>query len=185
MEKMALLLIDLQKDFFKDSSVNSKANKKILPNIIKLLRECRNKKIPIIHIRWILFKTNDKMPLRRKESKITQWCRTEKGCGPVVPELDIAKGEQLIEKYTYSGFFNTPLDSLLKEKEINTLIMVGIFSSMCVFATALDASYRNYKVIIPKECVISSRPEFNEEYLRNIDDNIAEVLNLETLLGII
>lgn len=63
--------------------------------------------------------------------------------------------------------------------------MVGIFSSMCVFATALDASYRNYKVIIPKECLISSRPEFNEEYLRNIDDNIAEVLNLEKLLGII
>jgi maleamate amidohydrolase len=183
MEKKALLLIDLQKDFFEDSSDSSK--EKILPNIIKLLRECRNKKIPIIHIRWILFETIDKMPLRRKECKITRWCRTEKGCGPVVPELDVAKGEQLIEKYTYSGFFNTPLDSLLKENDISILIMAGIFTSMCVFATALDATYRNYKVIIPRECVISSRPEFNEEYLRNLNDNIAEVLNLEKILDII
>jgi maleamate amidohydrolase len=185
MEKMALLLIDLQKDFFEDSSGSSKENKKILPNIIKLLRECRNKKIPIIHIRWILFETIDKMPLRRKECKITRWCRTEKGCEPVVPELDVAKGEQLIKKQTYSGFFNTPLDSLLKENDISTLIMVGIYSSMCVFATALDATYRDYKVIIPKECVISSRSEFNNEYLKNMDDNIAEVLNLEKLLEII
>jgi hypothetical protein len=42
-----------------------------------------------------------------------------------------------------------------------------------------------FAFIIPKECVISSRPEFNEEYLSNIDDNIAEVLNLEKLLEII
>jgi maleamate amidohydrolase len=184
MKKIALLLIDLQKDFFEGVS-SSKESKKIIPNIIKILNECRNKEISVIHIRWIQFKKIDTMPLRRKDHEFTQWCRTKKGIESVVPELDVVNGERLIEKSTYSGFFNTSLDKLLQKDDIDTLILVGIYSSMCVFATALDAIYRNYKVIIPRECVISARPEFNDEYLKNLDDNIGAILSLEKVLKII
>lgn len=184
-DKIALLLIDLQKDFFVGSSVSSKENKKILPSTLKLLKKCREKKIPIIHIRWMLHKNTGTMPLRRRERRVTDWCRTKDGWGPAIPELEIEEGEHLIEKSTYSGFFETLLDSMLRKIGAKTLIITGIYSSMCVFATALDAIYRNYKVIIPKECVISSRLQFNEEYLKNIDDNIGEVLSLEKVLAMI
>jgi len=185
MEKIALLLIDLQKDFFVGTSVASKENKKILPSVIKLLQECRKNKIPIVHLRWMLHRNVDTMPLRRKERKVTDWCRNKDGWGPVVPELEVKGGELLIEKSTYSGFYETMLDSMLKRLGVKMLIIVGIYSSMCVFATALDAVYKNYKVIIPIECVLSSRPEFNEEYLKNLDENVGRVLELEKVLAML
>lgn len=183
--KVALLLIDLQKDFFQDSAVGSKENEKIIPNIVKLLRASRKKRIPTIHVRWVIHENTRTMPLRRMERKVTDWCRDEEGAGPVNRELGAENGEYLVEKSTYSGFFNTNLSGILKRHNVKTLILAGIYTNMCLFATALDATYRGYKVIIPKECVASRRSGVHEEYLRNIDENIGEVSSLEKVLEMV
>jgi len=44
-------------------------------------------------------------------------------------------------------------DAHLKEKGIRTLIIVGVATNICVLHTAIDASLRGYKLIVPEDCV--------------------------------
>jgi nicotinamidase-related amidase len=185
MDKIALMLIDIQKVFCEDNPIGSKKHRKIIPHVIKLLKKCREKGIPIIHIRWMVHKNVNTMPRRRVEKNETEWCRDKEGAGPAVKELGVKDGEYLVTKSTYSGFYDTDLDALLKKLGVKSLILTGISTHVCVFATALDATYRGYRVIVPRECVSSKRKVSYEEALRNIDKNIGDVLSLKQILGML
>jgi nicotinamidase-related amidase len=63
------------------------------------------------------------------------------------PRLEPRPGEYYIRKHVYSAFFDSRLDTLLRNLGINTLIMAGFWADICMLATALDAFYRNYRVI--------------------------------------
>jgi ureidoacrylate peracid hydrolase len=63
------------------------------------------------------------------------------------------EGEYLVKKQLYSGFFETQLDSLLRSLNAYNLITVGFDSRICLAATVLDAMYRNYRVIVLRDCV--------------------------------
>jgi ureidoacrylate peracid hydrolase len=185
MDKIALMLIDIQKDFCEDTSVGSRKNRKIIPYVIKLLKKSREKGIPIIHIRWMTHKNASTMPVKRVKTKETDWCMDKEGAGPAVKELEVEDGEYLVLKSTYSGFYDTDLDALLKKLGVKTLILAGLSTHVCVLATAFDATYRGYRIIVPRECVSSKRKVSYEEALRNIDKNIGDVLSLEQVLGMI
>jgi ureidoacrylate peracid hydrolase len=67
----------------------------------------------------------------------------------IAPEED----DYLIKKQHYSGFFETHLESLLKELGARNLVTVGFDSLICLHGTVLDAMYRNYRVIVLRDCV--------------------------------
>jgi nicotinamidase-related amidase len=67
----------------------------------------------------------------------------------IAPEAD----DYLIKKQHYSGFFETHLESLLKELGARNLVTVGFDSLICLHGTVLDALYRNYQVIVLRDCV--------------------------------
>lgn len=59
----------------------------------------------------------------------------------------------VIPKQMYSGFFETSLDSTLRNRNIKNLVMVGFDSRICLGSTAVDALYRNYRVVVLRDCV--------------------------------
>jgi nicotinamidase-related amidase len=63
------------------------------------------------------------------------------------PELEPLPHEYYIRKHVYSAFFDTRLDTLLRNLGIKNLISAGFWADICMLATALDAFYRNYRVI--------------------------------------
>lgn len=52
-----------------------------------------------------------------------------------------------IRKHVYSAFFDTRLDTVLRNLGVRTLICAGLWANVCMAATALDALYRNYEVV--------------------------------------
>ncbi len=66
------------------------------------------------------------------------------------------KGDYFIGKTVYSGFFNTPLDSLLRNLGIKTLICAGFRLDVCLLGTILDALYRNYCPILLRDATLAS-----------------------------
>ena len=93
----------------------------------------------------------------------------------IAPESD----DYLIKKQHYSGFFETHLELLLKELNTRNLIVVGFDSMICLHATVIDALYRNYRVIVLRDCVGTAEfPETQEGgwanwlALRFIESNI-------------
>ncbi len=73
-----------------------------------------------------------------------------------IPEFSdvVALDDQdvVIEKQLYSGFFETNLDSTLRNRGVTDLILVGFDSRMCLGATATDAMFRNYRVTVLRDC---------------------------------
>ena len=61
-------------------------------------------------------------------------------------------GEYLVRKQMYSGFFETCLESLLKNLGIKNLVAVGFAANACVLGTLNDALYRNYRIVLLRDC---------------------------------
>lgn len=70
----------------------------------------------------------------------------------IVPELAPHPNDAVISKHRYSAFFETPLDSMLRAKRVDTLIFTGATTSICVESTVRDATFRDYRCIVLRDC---------------------------------
>lgn len=69
----------------------------------------------------------------------------------LIPEED----DYFVLKPKHSGFFCTSLDLLLSFLGTKRLILVGFAADICVLFTANDAFMRDYKIVVPVDCVAS------------------------------
>ena len=69
------------------------------------------------------------------------------------PMLEVdEKKDYVIRKRRYSGFFGTDLDLVLRENEVENVVVVGTKTNCCIRATVTDAFYLNFREY-PKVCV--------------------------------
>lgn len=92
--------------------------------------------------------------------------------------LEHQGAETLITKQYPSAFFGTPLASMLTRASIDTVVIVGLSTSGCVRATALDALQLGFIPVIVREAVGDRHAEPHESNLRDIQAKIGEVLAL-------
>jgi ureidoacrylate peracid hydrolase len=64
-------------------------------------------------------------------------------------------GEHFIRKHVHSGFYETRLDSLLRNLGTETIVFVGFALDACLLATMLDAMYRNYDIVLLRDCTLA------------------------------
>lgn len=76
--------------------------------------------------------------------------------------LDPRPGELVLDKNTSSAFNSTGLELHLRNMNIQTLVLAGIASDMCVFTTALDAADRGFHVIIAEDASTTIDPGSHE-----------------------
>src|SRR5207248_1522114 len=84
----------------------------------------------------------------------------------IVEELRPENGDVVIRKLRYDAFFGTPLDQLLRQWGVRTLIICGTVASICVHYTAASAALRWYRVIIPRDATSALDPFDMEAALR-------------------
>lgn len=76
------------------------------------------------------------------------------------------ENEYFIRKHVYSGFVGTRLDLLLRYLDVKNLFVVGFSADACLMTTIIDALWRNYKVILLRDCTLANDfPEEQEELL--------------------
>lgn len=71
----------------------------------------------------------------------------------IVDELTPASDDAVVYKHRFSGFFQTPLDDLLRSEGISTLVFVGATTSVCVESTVRDAMFRDYHCLLVEDCM--------------------------------
>ena len=89
-------------------------------------------------------------------------------------------GDHLVRKHCYSGFFDTRLDTLLRNLGVHNLICAGFVADACLFSTIADAVFRNYKVILLRDCTLASELPHEIEGLKHTQ---RMVLWIETIIG--
>jgi ureidoacrylate peracid hydrolase len=70
----------------------------------------------------------------------------------ILPELAPEEGDIVVGKHRYSGFFETKLDAILRERHIESLVFTGCTTSVCVDSTLRDAFYRDYRCLLLSDC---------------------------------
>lgn len=88
----------------------------------------------------------------------------------------------LVKKYQ-SGFFGTPLASMLTAAAVDTCLISGCVTSGCVRATAVDSMQHGFRTILPVECVADRAAEPHEANLLDMDSKIADVVTLDEVLA--
>lgn len=89
----------------------------------------------------------------------------------VHPEDD----DLVIEKHRHSAFIGTELDQILRDRGIQTLIMVGVQTHVCIESTLRDASARGYYIVVPRDCVASFDRDLHDKTLRCVEMHFGEV----------
>ena len=106
----------------------------------------------------------------------------------IIPELkpDEAK-DYVVEKRTYSGFFETGLDSLLrsfyKGEGVKNVVLGGLHTQLCIRHTAADAFFRGYRITVAKDGVQAFTKEEQEQALKYLEYVYgARVLNVDEVI---
>lgn len=81
----------------------------------------------------------------------------------IVSELDAQQTDIYVDKYRMSGFWDTPLDSILRNLNVTTLFFAGVNLDQCVMATLEDAVCLGYDAIVLEDCCATTSPAFCEE----------------------
>jgi nicotinamidase-related amidase len=188
-DKCALLVIDMQDEFVKPNWSPywvPEATRRV-PQMKRLIDHCRHRKIPVIftvysntHRYLDRPKTLPLMPSRFPDLHIDQ--SSFFVTGTVWHELAPLKEEIVLHKSSYGAFFDTPLETILKNLGKDTVIISGTLTNYCCSTTARQAYERGLKVIVGSDVTAAHFPEYHEMELNVLRRGFAKIMSLEELL---
>jgi nicotinamidase-related amidase len=187
--KCALLVIDMQDEFVKphwSPDWVPEATRQV-PRIKLLIEHCRSKNIPVIYTVYSKThyyldrpKTGKFMPGRYSELDIDFSIFFVNG--QVWHELAPREDEIVIKKSSYGAFYDTPLETILKNMEKDTVIICGTITNCCCGTTARQAYERSFKVVFGSDVTSPDDPETQEPELRVLRKWVARVLTAEEII---
>ena len=111
----------------------------------------------------------------REFLKRTPHCIENTWGAKLIDELAPLPTDLVVTKRRYSAFFNTDLDLTLRDLEIESLIVIGVVTNICVRSTVHDAFFLGYQVIVPEDCVAATGPREQESSLYDIATHFGAV----------
>ncbi len=86
----------------------------------------------------------------------------------IIEELAPADGEAILDKPGKGAFYATDLELMLRNAQIQSLIVTGVTTEVCVHTTVREANDRGFECLVPSDCVGSYFQEFHEVGLKMI-----------------
>jgi len=184
-DRTAIVIIDMQRDFLEPGGFGETLGNDVslLGKAVKpckaLLERARQKGVLVIHTR----------EGHRPDLSDAPRAKVERGApsmrigakGPmgrilirgepgqdIIAELYPKEGEPVIDKPGKGAFFATDLHAILNNRGIESLVVCGVTTEVCVHTTVREANDRGYRCIVPSDCCGSYFPEFHEMGLRMI-----------------
>jgi nicotinamidase-related amidase len=184
--RTALIVIDMQNDFCHSQGWLASIGVDIAPArmpigpLNRLLPKLRASSVPIIWLNW--GNRPDKLNLSPSLLHVYNSNGTSIGLGDVlgntpgtkpsrvleknawgaavVDELNQNEKDIYIDKFRMSGFFDTCLDSVLRNLDVKTLLFAGVNADQCVLATLMDANFLGYDCVFLDDCCATTSPNF-------------------------
>ncbi len=157
--KPAVIVVDMLKDNLKESPRNPylQEGRDIIPNLQRLLEESRKREFPIVFACDSFLKDDFIFKGRMKVHSL----RGTKG-SEVVDDLKPAPTDIILPKRRFSAFFKTDLDQTLRTLGVDTIIVTGITTEVCVLITVMDGLSHDFSAIILEDCSASRKKEFHQ-----------------------
>jgi isochorismate hydrolase len=170
-ETSALLVIDMQQYFCNPSShAYFKDSKTIIPNIFQLVTTYRQHSLPVLFTRYALLRAETPGAMGRWWKDVLY---DDDTMSSIINELHPLSSEFVIRKTQYSAFFETNLDTILKNHHVTTLVITGVLTHLCCETTARDAFMRNYDIFFIKDATASDTKMLHSASLATLSDGFA------------
>ncbi|THB74395.1 MAG: cysteine hydrolase [Desulfobacteraceae bacterium] len=206
-EHTALVVIDLQKEFFEAGSGQSLDDMRaMVPRAQALIELSRQAGFRIIHTRESyqpdLSDVNDFRRslgyVGRKEA-LGRFCILGEPGHEFMDAVRPMPGETIIDKAGFSAFYNTTLDQGLRSEGIDHLILCGVTTQCCVHSTLREAVDRGYWCLTVADCCAACEPGLHDAALslisgeghlfgwvadlKGVEDGVSQYLKLRTFQG--
>jgi nicotinamidase-related amidase len=151
--RTALIVVDMQRDFVSEGgALRVPTAHGTIPEIQRLLTLARDAGMRVVF-------TQDTHGENDPEFRIWPEHAREGSWGwEIIDELAPRPGETVLRKLRYDAFYGTPLDHLLRQWGIRTLVLCGTVANICVHYTAASAALRWYDIIVPHDAVSALDP---------------------------
>ncbi len=170
---VALLVIDMQNYFHQ-------IIQPVLGNILEAIQSCRKTNIPIIFTQHghtdpasdggLLGKWWGQMIIEGTED----W--------KFLPEIKIEPKDIILPKKRYSAFFETDLETTLRSRGIQDVILSGVMTNLCCETTARDAFVRDYRIFFLIDGTATGRSELHLATLKNLGFGFAYLITCDELI---
>jgi ureidoacrylate peracid hydrolase len=156
----ALIVVDVQNDFVSPEGSAAKRGDNVgaamamIPNLTRLIDQARKVGLTIVYIRtthsdwtdtpsWI-YRTSQKSGLNT--------CREGTWGAEFYDGIAPLPSERVVIKHRYSAFINTDLNTVLKARGIQSILVCGVATNVCVETTARDGYMYDYYVTMIDDC---------------------------------
>jgi ureidoacrylate peracid hydrolase len=173
----AVLVIDMQNDFgskggmFDRAGIDISGIRKVIAPTASVLAAARRAGVKIVYLKMAYrpdlsdlgapgspnrvrhLQLGVGSPVRAPDGRESRILIRDTWNTDIVAELPPEKDDIVIYKHRFSGFYETALDSTLKEHGIKHLVVTGCTTSVCVEATVRDAMFRDYSCVLLTDCM--------------------------------
>jgi len=190
----ALLVIDMQNAFVAPGApVEVPAARDIVAPINRLAGGLRRRGVQVIWVAhenrrdgadWAGFFDAFVAPGRRAEAAAALAAGSE--LHKLWPGLEVTASDLRVAKNRYSALISgsSSLETILKEKAIDTLLLAGTKTNVCVECTARDAMMLDYKVVLVSDCTAALSGEEQRATLENVIQQFGDVLTADEALAL-
>lgn len=203
-EKSALIIVDMQNDFVHPEGgfahrARENPEAKIdlpflmgtVPYVKQLADAFRRAGRPVIYIAHVLKPdySDAQFPYWRATRGSLSGNRTfitEGSWGAqIIDELKPKEGEHLVVKKGFGGFSNTPLDTILRNLGVNTCVVTGVTTCVCVSTTVRGGVEHNYRMILVKDAVAEVHRDTHEAELKTMARVFADVKTTDEVVAML
>jgi ureidoacrylate peracid hydrolase len=200
----ALIIVDMQNDFLhRDGNFSHIAREHpefsidmpfligTVPNVKRLADAFRTAGRPVVYLAHVLKPdySDAAFPYWRVGIEPGSGNRTHCVEGTwgaqIIDDLTPREGEHLVVKKGFGGFSNTPLDTVLRNLCVNTCVVSGVTTCVCVSTTVRGGVEHNYRMILVSDAVAEVDRTTHEAELKTMARIFADVRTTDEIIGML
>ncbi len=196
----AVVTVDVQNDFFHNDGYLGKLGapmtlvQEMAPRLNQLLNAARQRGVRVLHvISWHdeqyaspvvteqKLRHGHRMELNGRQLKDAPYC-LRGTWGADFYGIDARPGEEIVIKHRYGSFTGTNLDLILRSQGIQTVILTGAATNVCVESTAREVYMHDYYLVFVNDCTATMSQEAHDYTLKMIDSYFGQVAGSDDIM---
>ena len=189
--KTAMIVVDMQNAFLSDEGSMTQGGmdiselKKTVTPVVGLVDACHGSNVPVIFTRMVMradYMDAGLRSERRPEFKKINSLVVGTWDVELDPRMDVQPADYILDKTRYSSFYNTNLEVILRGLRVETLIVCGVTTEICVESTVRDAYFHDYRIFVPENAVAAMDVDRHRGTLKTIQYGFGAVTSSDAII---
>lgn len=183
--RCAFVVIDMQNDFcsedgpFGKDGADLRPIQAIVPTIERLLASARSRGVARVLVRTTHSEATDSAAWTSLSDRSGRAITRDGTWGAEWYRLSPGEGDDVVVKHRYSAFWGTDLALRLRARSIDTVVLSGTATHVCVESTARDACMQDFRVVVVSDAVASADDADHRAALRNVQRYFGKVVTAD------